>query len=199
MIPPANGPDPAPPALERVSEMMVLVGPRQLQERIAELARQLDADLAGRDAVMLVVLKGGFFFAADLVRAMTVPVPLVFATPRAEGAPLLALGGTDRRLVAGRLVVVVDALLDRGGSMARLLEALHPLHPAEVRLAILLHKSVGLKEPLPVQYLGFEVPDVRLVGYGLDEGQEFRSLPAVYAWREDSPFAHQGSHSPSPV
>lgn len=175
-----------------ISQMMVLIDEASLRERIAELAAQMDADLLARDAVLVVALKGGFLFAADLVKAMASPPPVVFAAPRADGG-LTCLSPSDRLLIKGRTVVVVDALLDQGGSLRRLTAQLQELEPAEVRYAVLLHKTVWQAgvDPLPVHYLGFEVPNVRLVGYGLDEGQEFRGMPAIYAWRRDSPYANR--------
>ncbi|OSM01867.1 phosphoribosyltransferase [Magnetofaba australis] len=164
-----------------------------LAERIAELAAQIEGDIQqqGLDAVLAIALKGGFLFGADLLRALSAPLPVVFVMdrPDAQDEADLALCNSDPDLIVGRDVILVDALLDSGGSAKRLLSGLRRYQPHSVRLAVLLHKTVDRAEPLPVSYLGFETPDLRLVGYGLDEDQRYRGLDAIHAW-------HCGDNTP---
>ncbi|MBF0383910.1 MAG: hypothetical protein HQL69_23080, partial [Magnetococcales bacterium] len=133
------------------------------------------------DPIMVVVLKGGFIFAADLLTYMNRPIPVIFVTPRLENWQVL-MSPEDQELITGRDLIVVDILLDSGSSQKRLCESLQAYNPASIRLAILLHKTVAEAEDLTIDYLGFEVPDVRLVGYGLDENQRYRGMAGVYTW-----------------
>ncbi|MBF0128350.1 MAG: hypoxanthine phosphoribosyltransferase [Magnetococcales bacterium] len=165
-------------------QQTLLIDREHLQSRIQELAIQIEEDLSSEALPLLVVvLKGGFLFGADLMRALSRPVPVIFAHARAE-TETFVFTREDLDLVAGRDVIVVDALMDTGGSMKRLLELLKAQDPASMRVAVLLHKTVSLPTMVPVDYLGFEVPDVRLVGYGLDEDQLFRGLDAIFTWWE---------------
>ncbi|MBF0286022.1 MAG: hypothetical protein HQL51_16355 [Magnetococcales bacterium] len=175
------------PPLDR---MTLLIDPRHLAHRVEELAEQISRDMTGRHPVLrhpvlAVVLKGGFLFGADLVKALKEPAPVVFIHPGEENqSPFIT--PPDQRLLQGRDVVLVDILLDSGEGLRRVIEAVEALHPASLRLAVFLHRTVPEAEPLTVHYLGFEVPEMRLVGYGLAEEQRFRGLPAIYTWRPES-------------
>ncbi|MEO5377609.1 MAG: hypothetical protein H7832_07495 [Magnetococcus sp. DMHC-6] len=171
---------------DKLQQMTLLIDSDHLQQRIQELAQQITQDLetlakGELDPVLVVVLKGGFFFGADLLRAMARPLPVVFISARAAQQENW-ITQEDQALIQGRCLIVVDALMDKGGSQHRLLTWLESLGAREIRLAVLLHKTVNEAEPRPINYLGFEVPDVRLVGYGLDEDQRFRGESAIYTW-----------------
>ncbi|ABK43186.1 hypoxanthine phosphoribosyltransferase [Magnetococcus marinus MC-1] len=149
--------------------------------RVAELGVQIRGDMVGKDPVFLVVLKGGFVFAADLMRALDHTVPVAFTNAR-PCAHLPIFSREDEDLLRGKDIWVVDALLDQGHSAMRLMQGLQPLQPTSIQFAVLLHKTVERAEKIPVRYVGFEVPDTRLVGYGLDENQQFRGMRNLYAW-----------------
>ncbi|MBF0590201.1 MAG: hypothetical protein HQL53_13855, partial [Magnetococcales bacterium] len=171
-----------------LDKLRLLIDAKHLSERIQELADQIVADFPadtgeGEDPVIVVVLKGGFLFGADLLKALARPVPVVFIPHRDGGHPI-TLSQQDLEIIHDRHLVVVDALLDTGGTMRHIIQYLEGAGTQSIRLAVLLHRSVGEDDPLPVNYLGFEVPNVRLVGYGLDEGQRFRGMPEVYTWWE---------------
>ncbi|MBF0445181.1 MAG: hypothetical protein HQL68_06295 [Magnetococcales bacterium] len=171
--------------LDRLSN---LIDDKHLSKAVKEMAQRIDEDYAAQDSpdsepIMVVVLKGGFIFAADLLTSMNRPIPVIFVAPRIPDWEAL-LSKADRELIAGRDLIVVDLLLDSGLSQKRLCQALETYGPASIKLAILLHKTVAETEDLTIDYLGFEVPDVRLVGYGLDESQRFRGLSGVYTWWE---------------
>lgn len=153
----------------------------EIARRISELAAQIDADLAGKKPTMVVALKGGATFAMDLLRALETEMPVVYAMPRKKDGEC-RFSKSDKKLVKGRDLIVVDGLLDSGGSAGRMVDYLEGLKPASLVLAVLLHKTVSDAMDLPVRYLAFEVPDVRLVGYGLDEGQLYRGLPGILTW-----------------
>ncbi|MBF0381458.1 MAG: hypothetical protein HQL69_10590 [Magnetococcales bacterium] len=169
--------------LDRLSN---LIDGNHLRKAVGEMAQRIDEDYPTEDSpdsepVMVVVLKGGFIFAAELLTAMNRPIPVIFVTPRLPDWEAL-LSEADRELITGRDLIVVDLLLDSGLSQKRLCQALEHYKPNSIKLAILLHKTVAETENVTIDYLGFEVPDVRLVGYGLDEGQRFRGLSGIYTW-----------------
>lgn len=172
-----------------------LISHRLLRRRIKEMAVQIRGEMAAefaapQEPIMVVMLKGGFLFAADLLRAIRSPMPVVFIAGR-ESSPDLLVSVEDQQLLVNRHLLVVDLLLDEGSGMRRLLSWLQGLSPASIRLAILLHRSVGQIDPEPVDFLGFEVPNVRLVGYGLDESQRFRGMSGIHSWTSSS-----APHSP---
>ena len=170
----------------------VLIDAEHLRQRVAELADGIEADLAAagageREPVLVVVLKGGMVFGVDLLRALNRPIPVAFVSGLREPGGVV-MSAEDQALIRGRDLIIADALMDSGGSVRRLRDWLAGFSPRSVRLAVLLHKTVSDPEPIRVDYLGFEVPDLRLVGYGLDEHQRFRGLPAVYSWWAPTPL-----------
>jgi hypoxanthine phosphoribosyltransferase len=173
-------------ASDPLDRLNLLIDENHIHKSVKEMARRIDEDFVAKDSpnsepIMVVVLKGGFIFAADLLTCMNRPIPVIFVTPRLPDWEAL-MSREDRELIKGRDLIVVDLLLDSGISQKRLCQSLAVYNPASIRLAIMLHKTVEQTEDLTIDYLGFEVPDVRLVGYGLDENQRFRGLAGVYTW-----------------
>ncbi len=172
---------------QSLERLRVLIDEKHLKQGIAEMAERIDGDFAASkdspetEPIMVVVLKGGFIFAADLLTMMNRPIPVIFVAPRLSDWEVL-MSREDKEMIAGRDLIVVDLLLDSGVSQKRLCDSLLAYKPASIRLAILLHKTVADAEDLIIDYLGFEVPDVRLVGYGLDENQRFRGLAGIHTW-----------------
>ncbi|MBF0160704.1 MAG: hypothetical protein HQL88_00315 [Magnetococcales bacterium] len=181
--------------------LTLLIDAAHLKQGVRAMARQIQAELAvlppSEEAVLLIVMKGGILFGVDLLRAMESAMPVVFVSRSAPDVPPL-LSPADQDLLRGRHIIVADALMDSGHSLHLLYQWLHTLDPISVRLAVLLHKTVGQAEPLPIHYLGYEVPDVRLVGYGLDEEERFRGLPALYTWwqTDANPYCGTGAEEP---
>lgn len=153
-----------------------------LKVRVAELAAQIDEELAGRRVVLAIILKSGFVFAADLMRSLRMPVRVVFLSRRPDNNRF-CISLPDRELIRGRDVVVVDAMVDAGVSLSQVLKKINSYKPKTLCVATLFHRTVTDALDLPIRFVGFEVPSVRLVGYGLDEEQRLRGLPAVYTWR----------------
>ncbi len=164
--------------------LSLLIDTGRLRRCVKAIARQIQRDFSAlpeaEEPILVVVLKGGALFGMDLLRALRRPMPVVFVSR--TGDLDAAITPDDQALLRGRHLIVVDALMDSGNSLQHLHLWLQKRQPLTIRLAVLLHKTVGHAEPLVVHYLGYEVPDVRLVGYGLDEEENFRGLPAVYAW-----------------
>ncbi|MBF0627536.1 MAG: hypothetical protein HQL91_04870 [Magnetococcales bacterium] len=173
--------------MEPLDHMTLMLDPGHIREAVADMARRIDQELLNaatpeEEPVMVVVMKGAFLFGSDLLRALSKPIPVVLVHARSSDARLV-MTLEDQEFLRNRHVLLVDILMDSGGSLKRLHRWLmSECHPASIRLAVLLHKTVHDPDPLPVDFLGYEVPDVRLVGYGMDEDQRFRGLSAVYTW-----------------
>jgi hypoxanthine phosphoribosyltransferase len=153
---------------------------------VEQLARQISTDYAGRRPVLVGVLKGAWVFLADLARRLSVPVQVDFVMlstygmrTHTSGEPVLKL---DVSLdLAGRDVLVVEDVVDTGTCIPWLLEHLRGKRAASLRLCALLDKPAHRRRPVTIDYLGFTVPDVFVVGYGIDCREDCRELPFVGA------------------
>ena len=165
--------------------LTLLIDANHLKQGVEAMAEQINGDLRPlspeEEPTLIVVLKGGAVFGMDLLRALNRPMPVVFIAAR-EGNAIPLISQADQALLRERHLVIADTLMDSGGSLRRFYQRLQSFQPLSIRLAVLLHKTVSHADPLVINYLGFEVPDVRLVGNGLDEEQQFRGLPSIYTW-----------------
>lgn len=160
----------------------VLLTREQIGARVDELGAQIDADYAGRDLVLITVLKGGLFFLADLSRAITVPHTLDFIATSSYGPGVAGTVRITKDLddsIAGRDVLMIEDIVDTGLSINYLIRALRQRKPASLAICTMLDKDVRRIVDLPIEYRGFSVPDRFLVGYGLDLDGEWRNLPYV--------------------
>jgi hypoxanthine phosphoribosyltransferase len=163
----------------------VLLDEMAIQSRVAELAGAISRDYAGKGELLLVgVLRGAFIFLADLARQLTLPHRIDFialasydASDRRGVAVRLLLD--LRRDIAGDHVLVVEDIVDSGHTLAFLLETLSARHPASLRTCSLLRKPSRLEVAAPIDYLGFDIPDLWVVGYGLDYAGQSRTLPYI--------------------
>ncbi|GAB6062996.1 hypoxanthine phosphoribosyltransferase [Deferrisoma palaeochoriense] len=163
----------------------ILYDETQIRRRVAELAREVDRDHRGVDELVLVgVLKGSFIFLADLARALTVPRRVDFLAvstypgeTREPGAVRLLM---DLRIdIAGRHVLLVEDIVDTGSTLAYLQGLLRARRPAALRTCVLLRKGARLGHDVTLHYVGFDIPDVWVVGYGLDYAERNRCLPYI--------------------
>jgi hypoxanthine phosphoribosyltransferase len=134
---------------------------------------------------LLVVLKGGAIFGADLMRDLTIPHEVEFVTAssyrdRLQSAGEVALGAIDALPIAGRHVLVIEDILDTGLTTTTLLDRLRRCRPASLKLCVLLDKRNGRAADLPVAYAGIAIPDEFVVGYGMDYAERYRNLRGVY-------------------
>ncbi len=157
---------------------------QRIQERVAELGAEIRADLADETPLFIGVLNGAFIFAADLVRATSIPCEITFVklasyrgVHRAEDT--IELLGLDRE-IAGRHIVIVEDIIDSGRTMDLLLRQLRTHGAASLRLATLLVKPTQLEVEIPIDYAGFEIPPHFVIGYGLDYDGYGRELTAIY-------------------
>jgi tRNA(Ile)-lysidine synthase len=168
----------------------VLVSQDQIAAKIAELAARIDADYAGREVVLVGVLKGAVMVMADLARALTLPVSLEFMAVSSYGSSTSSSGvvrilkDLDRD-IAGCDVLVVEDIIDSGLTLSWLLRNLRQRQPASVEVVAMLRKPDAAQVQVPVAYMGFDIPSVFVVGYGLDYAQRYRELPYVGTLRPE--------------
>ncbi|GGO27292.1 hypoxanthine phosphoribosyltransferase [Deinococcus humi] len=162
----------------------VQINAEQLQARIGELAARIREDYAGREPHLICVLNGAFMFHADLVRALDMPCTMDFLQASSYGNAKQSSG--EVRLVkdlqfpiSDRHVILVEDIVDTGITMNYLLHYLEGRGPATIKIAALLSKPSRRKVEVPVEYLGFTIPDAFVYGYGLDRSQYDRNLPFI--------------------
>ena len=162
----------------------VLIDEETLQQRIAALGEEISADYAGRDLLLVGVLKGAVFFLADLMRNLTVPCEIDFMAISSYGASTDS-SGVVRILkdldinIEGRDVLVVEDIIDSGLTLSYLMRNLEAREPSSLEICALLTKPERREIDVPVRYVGFEIPNRFVIGYGLDFGERYRNLPYV--------------------
>jgi hypoxanthine phosphoribosyltransferase len=167
----------------------VLVGAEELQARVAELGAEINRDYAGRDLVMIGVLKGAVLFLADLMRELEIPCEVDFMAVSSYGSATDS-SGVVRILkdldasIAGRDVLLVEDIVDSGLTLHYLLRNLRAREPRSLEVCALLTKPERRRVDLPIRYVGFEIPNRFAIGYGLDHGQRYRNLRFVAALQE---------------
>ncbi len=166
-----------------------LISAESIQARVAELGRQISADYAEQEIVVVPVLKGSFVFAADLVRQIDVPLAIDFLGLRSyegtESSGVVQITSDLTKSVEGKHVLVIEDIVDTGLTMQYLLQNLETRKPASVKLASLLHKPARARVKIPIDYLGFTIDDVFVIGYGLDFDQHYRNLPYLGVMRPE--------------
>jgi hypoxanthine phosphoribosyltransferase len=162
----------------------VLIPADRLQARVAELAAQIDADYAGRDLLLVGVLKGAVMVMADLARAMHLPAEMDWMAVSSYGSGTKSSGvvrilkdlDTD---ITGRHVLVVEDIVDSGLTLSWLVHNLRSRGPASVEVCVMLRKPEAARMQVKVAYTGFEIGDEFVIGYGLDYAERYRSLPFI--------------------
>ena len=162
----------------------VLLTEEQIKERVAQLGAAIDRDCAGKEPLLISVLRGSFVFMADLVRSITLPCTVDFMAVSSYGAGTSSSGQVKivkdlSDSIEGKDLVVVEDILDSGNTLYYLLQILQARHPASVRLCTLLDKPSRRVKPVEVDYTGFSIPDEFVVGYGLDYAERYRNLPYI--------------------
>jgi hypoxanthine phosphoribosyltransferase len=168
-------------------------GARRLSQtaaRVAELGAEVSVDYQGRDLLLIGVLKGAVFFMADLMRHLTVPCEVDFMAISSYGASTDS-SGIVRILkdldinIEGRDVLVVEDIIDSGLTLSYLMRNLESREPTSLEVCALLTKPARREIDVPVRYVGFEIPNKFVVGYGLDFAERYRNLPYVGVLHED--------------
>ena len=162
-----------------------LLSEEKIRDRVRELADQISHDHAGHEVLLVGVLRGAFIFLADLVRVLRVPSKIDFIAVSSYGRGIesgaVRLVMDLREDIADRHVILVEDIVDSGRTLTYLREMLSARHPASLQICALVRKPDCLKVDLPVDYLGFDIPNVWIVGYGLDCMDEYRGLPCIAA------------------
>ncbi len=168
----------------------IIVEENQIRSRISELAAQISADYQGKDPLLVCVLKGAVFFMADLAREITVPCELDFMAVSSYGSATDS-SGVVRILkdldanIEGRNVMIVEDIIDSGLTLSYLRKNLHARNPASVEVCSLLTKPSRRKVDIACKYVGFEVPDKFVVGFGLDYMEKYRNLRFIAVLPEE--------------
>jgi len=162
----------------------ILVGEQQLRSRVRELGDEISTEYEGRDLLLIGVLKGAVFFMADLMRHIRVPCEIDFMAISSYGASTDS-SGVVRILkdldinIEGRHVLVVEDIVDSGLTLSYLMRNLESREPATLEVCALMTKPARREIEVPIRYVGFEIPNKFVIGYGLDFAERYRNLPYV--------------------
>jgi hypoxanthine phosphoribosyltransferase len=162
----------------------VLISADAISDKIHELAKQIDEDYAGRQPLLVGVLKGAVMFMSDLARALDRPSAMEFMAVSSYGSGMQSSGvvrilkDLDRD-IAGEHVLIVEDIIDSGLTLSWLLKNLAARQPASIQVVTLLRKPDAVKVHVPVKYVGFDIANEFVVGYGLDYAERYRDLPYI--------------------
>jgi hypoxanthine phosphoribosyltransferase len=163
----------------------VYLSAEQIQERVKDLGKMISATYQGKELVLLGILKGSFVFMADLVRKIEIPHSLDFMAISSyegvEGSPeaVKILKDLDES-ITGKHVVIVEDIIDTGLTLGYLIRHLEARNPESINICTLLDRSIRRIVPLPISFTGFDIPDLFVVGYGMDYRQLYRNLPSLH-------------------
>jgi hypoxanthine phosphoribosyltransferase len=163
----------------------VLIDEKTLQKRVKELAQEINRDYAGKDLLLICILRGGIVFLVDLMRYITVPLQLDFMAVTSYGAGVRQSGGSVRLSldlktdIRHKEVLLVEDIVDSGNTIAYVLEFLQTRQPRSLKVCTLLDKEERRETSVPVHYRGFSIPNKFVFGYGLDLDEYYRNLPFI--------------------
>lgn len=161
-----------------------LISEEEIIQRIDALGKAITQNFEGQDLVVICVLKGAFMFCSDLIKRINVPLKLEFISLSSYGDNTQGSGSVRLEMditanIEGKNVLIVEDIVDSGLTIKTLMEIMAVRKPKEVRLASLLFKPSKLKHPVKIDYLGFEIEDKFVIGYGLDYAGRYRELPYI--------------------
>ncbi len=157
---------------------------KAIEERVDSIARQLNSDYSGKRPLFIAILNGSFVFASDLFKRLHIEAEICFIKlasykgAKSTGHVITAIGLDTE--VFGRDVVIIEDIVDTGRTLTDFLPQLRHQQPASLKIATLLHKAEATQFPVPIDYLGFSIPDKFVVGYGLDYDGLGRNIPEIY-------------------
>jgi hypoxanthine phosphoribosyltransferase len=163
----------------------ILIDENTLQNRIKELAQEINRDYAGKDLLLICILRGGIVFLVDLMRYITVPLQLDFMAVTSYGAGMRESGGSVRLSldlktdIRHKEVLLVEDIVDSGNTIAYVLEFLQTRQPRSLKVCTLLDKEERRETSVPIDYRGFSIPNKFVFGYGLDLDEYYRNLPFI--------------------
>lgn len=167
----------------------VLITSDQITAKIADLSARISDDYRGQAVILVGILKGSFIFLADLARAISADVEIDFAQTSSYGPDRSSSGIVQIRKdldinIEGKHVLIVEDIIDSGTTLKHLRELWSTRRPKTLRVCTLLLKPAALLVETPVEYVGFEIPNEFVVGYGLDHGEKYRNLPYIAILRK---------------
>jgi len=162
----------------------ILFNEQTIEQRVAALAQDISRDYAGNEVVAVCILKGALVFFTDLVRRISVPITVEFIQASSYGSGTvssrnLVISKDINTDIRGRHVLLIDTIIDTGETMARLYKRFLEQGPASLAIVGLLDKKPRRIVEVPITYKGFEIPDLFVVGYGMDFGEKYRNLPSI--------------------
>jgi hypoxanthine phosphoribosyltransferase len=166
------------------NNVRVMISEEQVNERIRELAEQISKDYEGKEIHLICILKGSVFFSCDLAKRLTIPVTLDFMSVSSYGNETVSSGRVRilkdlDESIQGKNVLIVEDIIDSGRTLAYLMDLLATRAPESLAICTLLDKPDRRVTDVDVKYVGFEIPDEFVIGYGLDYSQYYRNLPYV--------------------
>lgn len=170
-------------------EIKVIISEQEIKDKVKELGKRLSDDYKDKKLLVVSLLKGSFIFTADLVREITVPTKIEFITTSSYGNREQSSGKVDilndlRIDIENMDVLVVDDIMDTGLTMKVILEHLKGKNPKSLKSCVLLDKPDRRKVDIEPDYVGFTIPDVFIVGYGLNYGDYYRNIPYIFTFQE---------------
>jgi hypoxanthine phosphoribosyltransferase len=170
--------------MKLAAELEVLIPTDKITARVKEIGAQIERDYQGKDLVLLGVLKGSYIFISDLARAIDLPLAVDFIGlssygEATESSGVVKITSDLSKPIEGKHVVIVEDIVDTGLTMRYLLDNLATRHPSSVKLCTLLNKPSRARTKIPIDYLGFQIEDRFVVGYGLDNAEKYRNVPFI--------------------
>lgn len=167
-----------------MGELKVLIDETTIQDKVAKLAKQIEQDYEGKDLTLVGILKGSTVFMVDLARKMKRDVKFAFMQVSSYGAEKISAGKINLKLdlpksLEGENILIVEDIIDTGRTLSYLIKHLQEKNPESIKLCTLLDKPERREYDVKVDYVGFEIPDKFVVGYGLDYNEMYRNLPYV--------------------
>lgn len=161
-----------------------MISKEEVEEKIKKLAKQINEDYAGKELLLICILKGSIFFTAELAKQLTVPAILDFMSVSSYGNDTISSKQVTIKKdleedIDGKEILIIEDIIDTGLTMKRLKEMLLERKPASLKVCALLNKTSRRVVPLEIDYIGFEIPDKFVVGYGMDYAQKYRNLPYI--------------------
>ena len=165
-------------------KISVLISEEEIERRVCEIAKQISEDYAKKEVVLICILKGSIFYTCDLAKRLTIPVTLDFMKVSSYGSGTVSNGTIEiqkdlEESIEGQDVIIVEDIIDSGNTLNHLVSMLKRRNPASLRITTLLDKPSRREVEVPVDYVGFEIEDKFVVGYGLDYDQSYRDLPYI--------------------
>jgi len=169
----------------------ILFDEETINEKVREIAGRISRDYAGKELILVCILKGAAVFTADLMRRLTLPVTVEFVQAASYGASTTSSKTITMKKnldvdIKGKHVLMVDTIIDTGGTLNHLFALFRERGPASLKAVALLDKKARRTIPVPIAYSGFEIPDAFVIGYGADYGEKYRNLPYVAVLKPSS-------------